>query len=252
MNDERLEHLMDLALDGEANDQERAALERHLDNVPGARERMVQRRALFETLERVPRRGPPLGLRDSVLTAIRREPVRPVGRWEALQGLLRRRPLPYAVAGSFVLGSLATLLVVGLNGTSPQRESLSGAMIHPAVKVASVPLGIEGAHLEVVSRRSESELLLDIGGSLTEPGEIVITFDGNELVPTGMTPPRTTDSRLEASAGRTRIAAQGDIAIRLSWQPRVARTQPVRVSLRVGDRETQALLVTHVEAPQGP
>lgn len=247
MSDERLEQWIDAVLDGEADAEEREALERRLRADPEARERLSQRQALFESLRAVPNHEPPPEVLASVMAAVRREPRRAAGWRERLASLLTPRPVRrprMALAAGFALGSLATLALVALIDRSPRMGApVSGTMTRPiGHTVDQRRIALSRGWIEAETRRADSEVWVLLRGRFAESARIEIHFDDRELSPVLVVPPTGDGSHMETSAGRTTIVARGEHASRLAWRAEVARPGPMWISLRAGREEAQAEL----------
>jgi len=255
---ERVDRLADRVLDGEASPEERAELERLVAGDSKARALVTERRSLFETLRRVPKREPPDDLGDSILAAIRSERLTSRGRgrgWLGLWGsFMARRPglgFSYALLAGWVVGSLTTLAVLGTLARKPEEGApTSGTMTNPAAGqvVARGRLDLPGVRLGGETRLRGGVVRLQLRGRASVPAEITIMFSPDELRLESVPPPQS-DQGIEITAGRVRLRGAGEMKLDLDWAHLVPVARPLEVQGRVDGREAEMILPVSTKAP---
>ena len=258
MSLERVDRLADRVLDGEASPEERAELERLVARDSKARALVAERRSLFETLRRVPKRVPPDDLGDSILAAIRSERLTSRGRgrgWLGLWGsFMARRPglgFSYALLAGWVVGSLTTLAVLGTLARKPEEGApTSGTMANPAAGqvVARGRLDLPGVRLGGETRLRGRVVRLHVGGHASGPAEITIMFSPEELRLESIVPPES-NLGIEITAGRVRLRGAGEMRLDLGWVSLVPAPRAVEVHGRADGKEEEMILPLSTKAP---
>ena len=261
MNIERVDGLADSVLDGVASDEERAELERLVAGDAEARARVAERRELFETLRRVPAPLPPDDLRDAIMATIRSEmqPPRRHSETPNWRSFLARRPLlgwSYAVAAGLVIGSLATLGVLGKMGREPDRNApIAGTMAAPAGAEQGLDHGrldLPGGGLEAQTGSIGRRVRLRLEARASAPFEITIAFRPEELRLASIVPPESGSMSVEQSGGRVVLKSDREMNLEVNWDPRVPAASPLRIGSRASGKEETMMMAVSPKGRDSP
>ena len=235
MSDDRLERLMDRALDGVATPDEVAKLDATLAGNPRARARFEELRGMFRTLSETIQDSPPSDLHDGIM-----DRVRDAGRPRTEVRRVLPRPAVARVAFAFVCGSLATVVVwLALSPHSPNASlPFEGAMLPPAAPLGAAFV-LETQDARAVARVSENDrgvrVDLDCSGAATElklqgsartlaatavrfesgpAGRITPQANGVEILPAGPAHYQVWFDRIGAGAADLTLQLRSDDGIR--------------------------------------
>jgi len=258
MNREEFDRTAINDLDGIATPEEMAALQAYLDRNPDARDRYGDWKELFDSLSAVGLEEAPPALKSNVMSAVmarRRVRAQGAGWSESLRGFFRVPAWRSALTfGSGVgVGAAAIAIVTGgmLGGARFDSSDISGAMIPPGAQVSGAvvevrTLEIDGLMVSAGTRRTPDGVVVRIeaNGGGADGAEIVANFDGGALHPTALRidPPSAGD--VEVSPSRIRVGLQGAGTFTVSLSTEAARTAPLELELRSGEKSSRAVLRT--------
>jgi hypothetical protein len=217
MLEERIINLINAELDGELSAAERDELESVLEVSAEARAMRAELQKLGEMMDSLPRRQPPAGLADQIMTSVRLpEPRRPF----SLSGLLTSFQ-PAQAGLAFAAG---LLLAVGYYELSPSQQAsgdsarmvgtlIAGKSNGEATRVESLDIHEPGIEGTVTLREDGSFTIIDFDLDSGKLAEVEISFAGAGLSFGGIAHtsdgPSTAGQSYEVSRGTLRVVHQG-------------------------------------------
>ncbi len=213
--DERYDELIQREIDGEASEQEAAALRDYVAANADARSRQAELKKLAETLNRVEPINPPADLAKSVLAALPSRRYAPARVLRPRTGLARFPILKYgyALAAGLILGIALHQFLFNQPSTPPVTD-VSGSMLprNPAPVSGPAdhwPLKLDGVSGSVSIRVSGSVAPLEFDLDSQKPVQFEVRFDSAQVELKGFSQQINRVDSFAAVPGRIDVQCEG-------------------------------------------